>query len=78
MVAAATPSPTVRPAVPVRATATTADDRGGRTKAKTDDKAKATTKDDSASRTSRHEAEPGDDQGGRGELEPGDDKGGDD
>jgi hypothetical protein len=73
MVAAATPSPTVKPAVPVRATITTkADDHGGLAKA--EDKAKA--KDDAARRTHKREAEPGDDNGGRGEVEPGDDKGG--
>ena len=72
MVAAATPSPTVKPAVPVRATITTkADDHGGLAKAKAKDKARA--KDDAARRTNKREVEPGDDKGGAGEVEPGDD-----
>jgi hypothetical protein len=68
VMAAATPSPEVQPAVTVKPVA---DDNGGRTR--------ATAKDDTATtRTTRHEVEPGDDKGGRGEVEPGDDKGGDD
>jgi hypothetical protein len=64
VMAAATPSPTVQPAVTAKPVT---DDKGGQTKAKNDT---ATT------RTTRREAEPGDDKGGAGEVEPGDDKGG--
>ena len=64
VMAAATPSPEVQPAVTARPVA---DDKGGQTKAKVNT---ATT------RTTRHEVEPGDDNGGASNaVEPGDDKG---
>lgn len=66
-VAAATPSPTIRPAVTAKPV-NLPDDKGGLTKSKSSD--------DSTTPTTRHEVEPGDDKGGRGEVEPGDDKGG--
>lgn len=68
-VAAATPSPTIRPAVTAKPV-NLPDDKGGLTKSKSSD--------DSTTPTTRHEVEPGDDKGGAGEVEPGDDKGGDD
>ena len=58
--------PTVQPAVTAKPVT---DDKGGQ--------AKDRAKDDTATTsTTRHHAEPGDDNGGRGEVEPGDDKGG--
>jgi hypothetical protein len=71
-VAAATPSPTITPAVTAKPV-TVADDNGGLTKSKSRSSDDSTT---STTPTTRHEAEPGDDKGGAGEVEPGDDKGG--
>jgi hypothetical protein len=57
VMAAATPSPTVQPAVTAKPVT---DDKGGQTTAK----AKVKAKDDTATtRTTRREAEPGDDKG---------------
>ena len=67
VMAAATPSPTVQPAVTAKPVT---DDKGGQTKARAKD-------DTATTKTTRREAEPGDDHGGAGEVEPGDDKGDD-
>jgi hypothetical protein len=69
-VAAATPSPTIKPAVTANPV-NLSDDKGGLTKSKSSDDSTTTT-----TTTSPRQAEPGDDKGGRGEVEPGDDKGG--
>ena len=55
--AAATPSPTVQPAVTAKPVT---DDKGGQTKAKAKD-------DTATTKTTRREAEPGDDKGGAGD-----------
>ena len=54
VMAAATPSPTVQPAVTARPVT---DDKGGQAKAKAKD-------DTATTKTTRREAEPGDDKGG--------------
>jgi len=74
--AAATPSPTVQPAVTAKPVT---GDKGGQTKAKDDTAITRTTRHDAGDDNGgRREVEPGDDRGGAGEVEPGDDKGGDD
>jgi hypothetical protein len=65
-VAAATPSPPIKPAVTANPV-NVSDDKGGLTRSKSSD--------DSTTTTTRRQAEPGDDKGGRGEVEPGDDRG---
>lgn len=57
VMAAATPSPTVQPAVTAKPVT---DDKGGQTKAKAKD-------DTATTKTTRREAEPGDDKGGDGD-----------
>jgi hypothetical protein len=69
LVAAATPSPTIKPAI-TATPVTVADDNGGLTKSN-DDSTTPTT------RSPQPRSEPGDDNGGRGEAEAGDDKGDD-